>query len=110
MKQSLPRLRGIANDAQITCVLTTPEIVNSAERARLSLSGEDPTLWFTADDVREDWARQWGPPDLAPDHVAYLQYTSGSTSTPKGVMVTHRSLLHHCGYITEIWPAMTRRR
>ncbi|PZM66500.1 fatty acyl-AMP ligase [Paenibacillus dendritiformis] len=29
------------------------------------------------------------------DHIAFLQYTSGSTNTPKGVMVSHRNLLHN---------------
>jgi amino acid adenylation domain-containing protein len=101
LKQSLPRLQAIANDAQISCVLTTSELANSAKRARLSLSVADPTRWFIADEVGEDWAARWRPPDLVPDHVAYLQYTSGSTSSPKGVMVTHRNLLHHCRYITE---------
>ena len=99
MKQSLQRLKGIANDAQVTCVLTTAEIANAAERARFS--GEDPTDWYVVDDAGDDWARQWRRPDLTADHVAYLQYTSGSTSAPRGVMVTHRSLLHHCGYMTK---------
>jgi acyl-CoA synthetase (AMP-forming)/AMP-acid ligase II len=36
--------------------------------------------------------------DIANDALAFLQYTSGSTSTPKGVMVTHGNLLHNLGY------------
>jgi acyl-CoA synthetase (AMP-forming)/AMP-acid ligase II len=30
---------------------------------------------------------------VRPDHLAFLQYTSGSTSSPKGVMVDHRNLM-----------------
>ncbi|MEO3713244.1 AMP-binding protein [Roseateles flavus] len=37
----------------------------------------------------------WQPPLLDRDSVAYLQYTSGSTSQPRGVIVTHGNLLAH---------------
>ena len=33
------------------------------------------------------------PPRLTPEDVCFLQYTSGSTSTPRGVMVTHANLM-----------------
>ncbi len=41
-------------------------------------------------------------PEITPDHIAFLQYTSGSTSDPKGVIVTHASLVANChSIITE---------
>jgi acyl-CoA synthetase (AMP-forming)/AMP-acid ligase II len=39
-------------------------------------------------------ADEWVEPALGQDSLAILQYTSGSTSTPKGVMISHGNLLH----------------
>ena len=37
-------------------------------------------------------ASTWQAPEVAPDAIAYLLFTSGSTGEPKGVMVAHRNI------------------
>jgi len=101
IKTSLPRIRSIAEDAHAACILAPPHAVNKIDPRNQWVPERDPLPWISLDEIGECWGERWEEPRLSPDHVAYLQYTSGSTSTPKGVMVTHGNLLHHAGYITD---------
>ncbi len=52
-----------------------------------------------ATDRLESAAAAWVDPCLSPDRIALLQYTSGSTAQPKGVILTHGNLIRNCGMI-----------
>jgi acyl-CoA synthetase (AMP-forming)/AMP-acid ligase II len=51
--------------------------------------------WLATDTIPTDQATAWVEPELGPETLAFLQYTSGSTGDPKGVMVTHGNMLHN---------------
>jgi acyl-CoA synthetase (AMP-forming)/AMP-acid ligase II len=86
------RLTGILRDAEVRAVLT-----DSAHEQRvgawLRASGVTGVGVMAVDDPAEGDTGAWAQPQLAPDSLAFLQYTSGSTSEPKGVMVSHRNLM-----------------
>ncbi len=90
----LERLHAILDDAGADVVLTTPTLAQriggndaAGKYARLS------RLVRLATGTLPDLAAQWQSPRIAPDDIAFLQYTSGSTGTPKGVMVSHANLI-----------------
>ncbi|WUH90926.1 fatty acyl-AMP ligase [Streptomyces sp. NBC_00433] len=86
------RLTGILRDADVRAVLT-----DSADepgvRAWLRESGATGIPVLAGDDPAQGDAAAWTRPRLTGDSLAFLQYTSGSTSEPKGVMVSHRNLI-----------------
>jgi acyl-CoA synthetase (AMP-forming)/AMP-acid ligase II len=55
----------------------------------------DQLRWITVDTLGTDAAEDWDPPEIGPDDLAFLQYTSGSTDRPRGVMVSHGNLVHN---------------
>ncbi len=87
-----PRLAAICRDARPRVALTTDAQLPALESAAAQIPELAAALRMApAVDGGEDWRR----PDLGPDSLAFLQYTSGSTSTPKGVMVSHGNLVHN---------------
>ena len=100
-KHSLPRLKSIVRDAQVTLVLASHDVQVALEPHRADLGFGAEVQWCDPAAIESDGresAKEYVP---APDTLAYLQYTSGSTSDPKGVMVTHASLLHHSAILSE---------
>ncbi|MGO9606247.1 MAG: fatty acyl-AMP ligase [Candidatus Binataceae bacterium] len=100
-QRTLPRLRTIANDAQPTLVLTTSSILSKVQ----SLFAQAPELqamhWLAIDKVIDSAAQDWKDPGATSNSLALLQYTSGSTAVPRGVMVSHGNLLENSAHISQ---------
>ncbi|HEX5759349.1 MAG TPA: AMP-binding protein, partial [Thermoanaerobaculia bacterium] len=100
-QRGLGRLRRLAEDARPAVVLTTEALLAKAG-AHLA---RDPVLGqlrcLSTDAVPDGCAEEWRDPHRTSADTAFLQYTSGSTSDPKGVMVGHGNLLHNLGLIRD---------
>jgi len=63
--------------------------------------GDKKNRIIATDVIDPDLDQMWQSPDLKSDALAFLQYTSGSTSQPKGVMVSHGNILHNQNLIQD---------
>lgn len=89
------RLQQITSDARAKLVLSTAEVVSDMQAGRAETPGMDGLRWQAVDEVPLELAAAWREPSVGAADLAFLQYTSGSTVAPKGVMVSHANILHN---------------
>jgi glutamate-1-semialdehyde-2,1-aminomutase len=90
---SLDRIETIVKNSGAQLALATGKIVIAVEKR----ASEEPWLggvsWVSTDELGTEGADRWREPEVDGDTLALLQYTSGSTAAPKGVMVSHGNLM-----------------
>src|SRR5690606_32639495 len=99
--RALTRMKRLMADAGATVVLGDREVVTVLDTLAEHLPGPAGVTRIATEDIPDALAADWREPGLGPDTVAFLQYTSGSTAAPRGVMVTHGNLLDNERVITE---------
>ncbi|HEY6321946.1 MAG TPA: fatty acyl-AMP ligase [Thermoanaerobaculia bacterium] len=93
--RTLPRLLEIARDARPAVALTTTELAAMIGGMAAQVPDLSALRLLATNAVPLDEAETWTDPGASGSTMAFLQYTSGSTAAPKGVMVTHGNLLHN---------------
>ena len=94
-QRTLHRLQAVAVDAQATVVLTTEDIKSMADLTMAQVPELKSACWITTDHLACDLAAGWVDPRVRGETLAFLQYSSGSTSTPKGVKISHENVLYN---------------
>jgi acyl-CoA synthetase (AMP-forming)/AMP-acid ligase II len=100
------RLEAIVADAAPAAALTTSDLLPAVEPLMRREDAEpsgllavdrlwEPAASSPGDPSADELAARWTRPAVDADSLAMLQYTSGSTGTPNGVMLSHGNLLHN---------------
>lgn len=93
--RALSRLGAIVQDSHARFVLTTSPFLKFAQGLKHQAPELSEVLWIATDDCATEPISDCRQPDIKGETLAFLQYTSGSTGQPKGVMVSHANVLHN---------------
>lgn len=111
------RFQAVAADSQARIALSNSSgpvpfqtLRNAKEDGRAAGASPSQLSWIATDEIPDALAKHWQEPTIRPDALALLQYTSGSTSQPKGVMLSHANLMANIRAIQQAFDIQDRDR
>jgi acyl-CoA synthetase (AMP-forming)/AMP-acid ligase II len=101
--RSTSRLEAIVADADASIALTTASLLETIERRFTEVPGLAALRWVPTCTIADHLSSTWQRAIVSSDSLAFLQYTSGSSGNPKGVMVSHGNLLSTSADLDRGW-------
>lgn len=101
LPRTLPRLENVAADCRARFVLTSADLAPVQARASELAPRLASATWIVSEGLDPARAEAYLRPDQAGQGLCHLQYTSGSTGSPKGVRISHANVLHNLELIKQ---------
>lgn len=109
-KQGWDRLKAIATDVRAAVGITTSEVLSRADSSLAHGHDLGSLRWLAIDRIEAGVKPEWKELGSRPGQIALVQYTSGSTAEPKGVMVSHGNLMKNSAIIHQRFEHSPRSR
>lgn len=95
------RVAHVARDCEARAIFASGARAEGLRARLMEVAALRELAWLRVDEIPEAAARDWRPFSPDGESLCYLQYTSGSTGDPRGVMVSHGNLAAQCAYMVE---------
>jgi acyl-CoA synthetase (AMP-forming)/AMP-acid ligase II len=95
LTQNVLRLKAIIEDSQARIVLTDSSSLRRMQSYIKSDAHMAGVKYISTNELSEESSDKWYPPNVDGNSIAFIQYTSGSTQKPKGVVISHSNVLHN---------------
>lgn len=106
--RNMGRISAISEDANAAVALTTRSVIDRMDGTFVDAPNLAKIPWIAIDEIPLELSGDWVSPEIRDDDIAFLQYTSGSTGSPKGVVLSHSNLMANVRMIAHAFDLTTQ--
>ncbi|MEK7433764.1 MAG: fatty acyl-AMP ligase [Cyanobacteriota bacterium] len=96
------RIKSIAKDSQADFIIASNKVINLFDSSDDSLEIND-FKFIDIDEIKDDFISNYKENEIKIDDIAFIQYTSGSTGLPKGVVINHENIMTNVAMLGEVF-------